>query len=314
MKSIFLVFLVFFCTVLIQQISAQENSSQKGDKQVFRLQNPNYALSPKTGMTRQHWKDAALYMLKGAFGYIHNLDDPMKFPKQEGKSYPRNDGQIPTEKLEGLCRTLFVAVPLLKDNPNLEINGIKVAEYYRHQICNLVDSTSGGAAGRRVRRAGGDLGAAHGDGHARQGPDHRPGAAFSAGRGHGVAVAVHGREPVVPAQAGQVDGVGQIYFRHRDHSFLALLREPRLRPLPQSARADQPGRRARFRQRDRGRRSDLGQGLGRGPRDGPAGVRGLRGELVQELRGHGLCGLQSDQCAEALERLRRRALPGRAPQ
>ena len=154
MKSIFLVFLVFFCTVLIQQISAQENSSQKGDKQVFRLQNPNYALSPKTGMTRQHWKDAALYMLKGAFGYIHNLDDPMKFPKQEGKSYPRNDGQIPTEKLEGLCRTLFVAVPLLKDNPNLEINGIKVAEYYRHQICNLVDSTKISYIKKRQKNGG----------------------------------------------------------------------------------------------------------------------------------------------------------------
>jgi len=46
----------------------------------------------------------------------------MYFPKQEGKSYPRNDSQIPTAKLEGLCRTLFMAAPLLKDNPELEIN------------------------------------------------------------------------------------------------------------------------------------------------------------------------------------------------
>jgi len=110
--------------------------------QVFQLVQPDYKLSPKTGMTRKHWKDAALYMLQGAFSYIHTMDDPMKFPKQEGKSYPRNDGQIPTEKLEGLCRTLFVAAPLLKENPELVFNNIKVADYYRHQICNLFNPNS----------------------------------------------------------------------------------------------------------------------------------------------------------------------------
>jgi len=110
--------------------------------QVFELHQPDYKLSPFTGMTRQHWKDASLYILKGAFSYIHSLDDPMKFPKQVGKSYPRNDGQIPTEKLEGLCRTLFYATPLLKDNPDLVINNIKVADYYRYQITKLIDPSS----------------------------------------------------------------------------------------------------------------------------------------------------------------------------
>lgn len=95
-----------------------------------------------TGVTRQHWKDAALYMLEGAFGYIRSLDDPMKFPKQHDITYPRNEGQVPTEKLEGLCRTLFVAAPLLKENPELVLNGIKVADYYRHQIGLLVDPGS----------------------------------------------------------------------------------------------------------------------------------------------------------------------------
>ena len=110
--------------------------------QVFELNQPDYKLSPLTGMTRQHWKDASLYILKGAFSYIHSMDDPMKFPKQVGKSYPRNDGQIPTEKLEGLCRTLFYATPLLKDNPDLVINNIKVADYYRYQITKLIDPSS----------------------------------------------------------------------------------------------------------------------------------------------------------------------------
>ncbi len=109
---------------------------------VFKIVNPDYQLSPYTGMTKQHWKDAALYLLQGAFSYIHNLGDPMKFPKQPGKSYPLDQNKVPTEKLEGLSRTLFIASPLLKENPNLVINNIKVAEYYRHQFGKLIDPSS----------------------------------------------------------------------------------------------------------------------------------------------------------------------------
>ncbi|MEO5912293.1 MAG: DUF2264 domain-containing protein, partial [Pelobium sp.] len=102
----------------------------------------NYQLSPYTGMSREHWKEAGHYLLSGAFSYIHNLDDPMGFPKQPGKSYPQNDSPNATEKLEGLCRTMFIATPLLKENPGLKINNISVADYYRHQITRLLDSTS----------------------------------------------------------------------------------------------------------------------------------------------------------------------------
>ncbi|MDH6389666.1 hypothetical protein M2480_000631 [Parabacteroides sp. PFB2-12] len=108
----------------------------------FQLQQPDYTLSPKTGMTRRHWVDAAEYLLEGAFTYIQNLDDPMKFPKQHDKTYPQNEGQVPTEKLEGLCRTLFVAAPLLRERPDLVLNNIKVADYYRHQLLNLIDPES----------------------------------------------------------------------------------------------------------------------------------------------------------------------------
>lgn len=130
-----------FLSTGIAQANESLASVSEND-QVFRLESPDYNVSPMTGMTRKHWKDAALYLMKGAFGYIKSLDDPMKFPKQPGKSYPRNDGQVPTEKLEGLCRTLFAAVPLLKEDPNLEINGIKVGDYYRYQILKLVDPNS----------------------------------------------------------------------------------------------------------------------------------------------------------------------------
>ncbi|MEL0455920.1 DUF2264 domain-containing protein [Flavobacteriaceae bacterium SZ-1-7] len=127
--------IIFF----VSSLYAQE---QTKNGQVFKIKNPDYKLSPYTGMTKQHWKDAAMYLLEGAFSYINTLDDPMKFPKQPGKSYPHDEGRVPTEKLEGLCRTLFVAAPLLKEQPNLVINHINVAEYYRYQIGKLIDSES----------------------------------------------------------------------------------------------------------------------------------------------------------------------------
>ena len=130
------------------------SSTPSSGQPVFELNHPDYKLSPKTGMTRQHWKDAVLYMLNGAFGYIHQLDDPMKFPKQPGISYPRTDDQIPTEKLEGLSRTLFVAAPLLKENPELVVNNIKVAEYYRHQMCNLINPSSPSFIKHRAKNGG----------------------------------------------------------------------------------------------------------------------------------------------------------------
>ncbi len=108
----------------------------------FAVENPDKQRSPFTGMTRPHWQAAARYLLSGAFSYVHTLDDPMQFPKQPGKSYPHSKSQVPTEKLEGLCRTLFMAAPLLKEDPGLVLNGVRVGDYYRHQLARLVDPAS----------------------------------------------------------------------------------------------------------------------------------------------------------------------------
>ena len=121
---------------------------------LFRIAQPDYKLSPYTGVTRKHWKDAALYLLNGAFSYVDKIDDPMQFPKEPGKSYPRTPFQVPTEKLEGLCRTLFIAAPLLKENPSLKIHNINVAEYYRHQLIKLSDSTSETYIKHRAKNGG----------------------------------------------------------------------------------------------------------------------------------------------------------------
>ena len=136
-----------FCVVLftMASIEAQEIKPAKqvdGEMPLFEVEAPDYKLSPMTGMTRKHWEDAARYLLEGAFSYIDELDDPMKFPKLPGKSYPHSVDRVPTEKLEGLVRTLFVAAPLLKKEPDLTLNGIKVAEYYQHQIPKLANPNS----------------------------------------------------------------------------------------------------------------------------------------------------------------------------
>jgi hypothetical protein len=128
--------------------------AQQTNNNIYSIEKPDYLLSPLTGMTRQHWKDAAKYLLSGAFSYIHNLDDPMKFPKQPGVSYPKDEARVPTEKLEGLCRTLFLAAPLLREDSNLVINNIRVADYYRHQIRMLVDPNSPSSIKLRAPNSG----------------------------------------------------------------------------------------------------------------------------------------------------------------
>ena len=111
-------------------------------EQTFAIPTPNYKVSPYTGLDREGWIDAAQWLLDGAFTYIRTMDDPMYFPKQHDKTYPRNEGDVPTAKLEGFCRTLFVAAPLLKERPDLTLNGIKVADYYRHQLLCLTNPES----------------------------------------------------------------------------------------------------------------------------------------------------------------------------
>ena len=130
--------------VFLVSLSANASLSQAKNDSVFHLVKPDYQLSPLTGMIRQHWMDAATYLLDGAFSYIHTLDDPMRFPKQPGKSYPTDGKFNKTENLEGLCRTMFVAIPLLKENPDLVLNGIKVGDYYRQQLRNMSDPSKSG--------------------------------------------------------------------------------------------------------------------------------------------------------------------------
>lgn len=151
MKKLVTLLCISLATMPFAFLSAE---TQPANTNIYTIDQPDYRLSPLTGMTREHWKDAAKYLLKGAFGYIKNLDDAMKFPKQPGVSYPKDEGRVPTEKLEGLCRTLFLAAPLLREDSNLVVNGIRVADYYRHQIGKLIDPSSPSYIKPRAKNGG----------------------------------------------------------------------------------------------------------------------------------------------------------------
>lgn len=122
-------------------LAAQPHAQPK-QAQVFQVQQPNKRLSPYTGMTRDHWKQAAEYLLSTAFAYVNDPHDPFDLPKQEGKSYPRDKGGIPTSRMEALCRTMFLAGPLLKENPDLTLHGIRVSDYYRLQLASMLQKDS----------------------------------------------------------------------------------------------------------------------------------------------------------------------------
>ncbi len=121
-------------------LSATTMAATEGN--VFKVDNPDYKLSPYTGMTRQHWIAADKYLLEGAFSHIRSLDDPMYFERLGKVCYPKDSSRVRGATLEGMCRTLFLAAPLLREDSTLTINGIRLADYYRRQLSLLVDPQS----------------------------------------------------------------------------------------------------------------------------------------------------------------------------
>jgi hypothetical protein len=102
-------------------------------KKAFEVQNPDFTLSPKTGMTKQHYIEMAKYLLERAFTHVKNINDPISFPVVPGKTYPQPgapDWRWRSLEFEALERTFTLAGPLIHIDPNTEINGINLREYY----------------------------------------------------------------------------------------------------------------------------------------------------------------------------------------
>ena len=94
---------------------------------MFKVEKPDYDLSPYTGLTRESWLDAGKYLLEGIFRHIESMEHPVVVPRTETEiTYPHLKASAETQKVqraaevfEGLTRSFFIAAPLLKNIPDL---------------------------------------------------------------------------------------------------------------------------------------------------------------------------------------------------
>jgi hypothetical protein len=95
-------------------------------------------------MTREEWIRCGIHILEGAFQYVKDMKTPMLLPKFPGKSYPLegNEKASPERRaaaiFEAIARTFNVAAPVLANNPDLKINGIKIIDYYKYHFLELL--------------------------------------------------------------------------------------------------------------------------------------------------------------------------------
>lgn len=102
----------------------------------------DFNISPYTGLTRESWIDAAKYLLEGMFCHIPSMDSPVIVPRAETEvTYPHKNSsgaklqlEQMAQRFEGLARSLFIAAPLIHINPDTEICGFNLRDYYSKLI------------------------------------------------------------------------------------------------------------------------------------------------------------------------------------
>jgi hypothetical protein len=103
----------------------------------YKPQNPDYELSPFTGMNRTHYIELGKYILNRAFTHVKDIDSPIVFPSVDGKTYPQpNDPpwRHRSNEFEALERSFAITGPLIHVEPHVEIRGINLKEYYKRQF------------------------------------------------------------------------------------------------------------------------------------------------------------------------------------
>lgn len=109
----------------------------------FKVSEPDYDLSPLTGMNRRHWISLCYFFLEGIFRHLRSADDPVLVPRHEWEiSYPQPGGpewRIAAEKFEGLARSFLIAAPLLSQEPDAIVRNYSMREYYSRQILKSVN-------------------------------------------------------------------------------------------------------------------------------------------------------------------------------
>jgi hypothetical protein len=106
----------------------------------FSVKNPDFRASPFTGMTKKHYIECAKYLLERAFTHVADKDAPFAFPIVPGKTYPQADSpawRFRSHEFESLERSLTLAAPLMHVEPEVEIRGIKLRDYYCNQLYKM---------------------------------------------------------------------------------------------------------------------------------------------------------------------------------
>jgi len=110
-------------------------------KKAFEVKNPDFALSPYSGMTKKHYIELAKYLLERAFVHVDSIEKPLTFPSVPGKTYPQPDAPAwrhRSQEFEALERTFTLAGPLIHIDPETMIKGINLRDYYALQIYNAL--------------------------------------------------------------------------------------------------------------------------------------------------------------------------------
>lgn len=109
----------------------------------------NFVRSPVTGYTRAHWLASSRHMLEGFFLHVTSAEKPPLLPKLTGREYPwlgnlmGRQSERAHASFEALARSFNLASPLIAEDPEADIGGIKLRPYYaRHILAALTDASS----------------------------------------------------------------------------------------------------------------------------------------------------------------------------
>ena len=109
----------------------------------YKVEDPDFELSPFTGMTKKHYIELAKYLLERALKHVGSIETPLTFPTVPGKTYPQPgapDWRYRSVEFESLERTFTLAGPLIHVNPETTINNLNLREYYSLQFYNTFTS------------------------------------------------------------------------------------------------------------------------------------------------------------------------------